>query len=266
MDYKDALRKAQDLGFAEADPSSDVEGKDARNKLAILSTLAFGNYVYGPKIPVEGITKIKAIDIEAAKRFGYRIKLMAIARQQDNGDLEARVTPMLLPKDHALAHVDYENNAIAIYYREEGRNVPYLQVGKGAGAIPTARAIFRDLVDVARKSMHGELDVPAGYLSERYARIRNVGTIEQPFYIRFLVKDVPRVLASISSILSDYATASFSGLEQKESNPGEYTPIFTTVHPVNTRRLLRAVRIANNLDITPGYPTVKEAIAIPIYN
>jgi len=264
MDYKVALRKAQDLGFAEADPSSDVEGKDARNKLAILSTLAFGKYVYGPKIPTGGITKIKAIDIEAAKRFGYRIKLMALARQ-DDGVLEARVTPMLLPQNHVLQCADNENNAIAVYYREEGRSVPYLQLGKGAGAIPTARAIFRDLVDVAKKSMHGELDIPAGYLSEQTATIKYVGRIEQPFYLRFMVQDESGALAKITNFLSDFTGVSFSEIIQPESKPGEFVPIFFTTHEVSTRKLLRTVGVIHTLQSTQSAQLVKEAIAIPIY-
>jgi len=196
LDFDSALAEAQSLGYAEADPTNDIEGYDARYKIAILSAIAFGRHVSLEDIYVEGITKITLQDIAYAESMGYVIKLLAIARRGEGNQIEARVHPALLRKSHPLAAVNGPFNAI--FVRGEGCDEVMLY-GRGAGAWPTGVAVAGDVLDCARNILCGA----AGRVlctCEAPGRVLPLSEIETKSYVRMRVKDRPGVLGSIATI------------------------------------------------------------------
>ncbi len=208
--FEDALREAQAAGYAEADPTLDVNGGDACHKLAILATLAFGARVQPTDVPTEGIESITAGDIEFAKRFGFVIKPLAVARQvlgasspeQHSTKLDLRVHPALVPQDSVLASIPGAINAVHI----EGAMLgPCVLSGPGAGALPTAMSVVSDIVDVGRNLLigaHGRVPSRA-FRGDRLKTIpiQDAGDHRSRFYLRTMVRDEPGVLAAIANVL-----------------------------------------------------------------
>jgi homoserine dehydrogenase len=202
ISFASALAQAQALGFAEADPSADVEGFDVAYKLSILSALAFGHFVKPDSIYREGITKIGQKDLEIADSFGYRIKLVGTAsRFSSNGNpkLDVRVQPMLIPKQHLLANISGSNNVILV----NGDAVEQLaMVGPGAGQLPTASAIVGDVINLAN-ALHlpdfAEYFQPE--IESGWSTVTDEGNISRRFYMRLVVHDVPGVIGKIGTIL-----------------------------------------------------------------
>lgn len=203
MDYAAALKLAQERGFAEADPAFDVSGKDAAQKLAILSGLMFDTYVPESALRVEGIESIRALDLRIARRMGYVIRLLGVARATDEGAL-LRVHPAMVPENHILASVKEERNAVFLESTTAG---PALLVGKGAGGRPTATAVLSDLIDVAssRKAPPFFQGTPVRICPEGSWR----------FYLRLQTKDKPGVLADIARVLADHGI-SIASFHQEE--------------------------------------------------
>ncbi|MDV3427337.1 MAG: homoserine dehydrogenase [Bacillota bacterium] len=198
MSYEKALKEAQEKGYAEADPTSDVEGYDVSYKLAIISSLAFGMKVHPDLIFREGINNINSIDIEYAKKFGYRIKLLAIAKERNN-KLELRVHPALVPNNHPFANVNDSFNAIFIKGNAVG---DLMLIGRGAGDLPTGSAVVGDLISILRNN---ELLPAANVLNNRLGikEIKNPDENEPKFYIRLNIKDTAGVLGQISTIFGE---------------------------------------------------------------
>ncbi len=201
LGFAEALKEAQDLGFAEADPSFDVDGVDAAQKLGLLASLAFGSWVAQEQIYTEGITQVTQLDIAYAQEFGYSVKLLALAKLEQE-QLEVRVHPALVGANSGLASVQGSFNAVSIM----GDMVDWsMLIGRGAGALPTASAVVGDLVDVARNVMKqspGRVP-PAGYQepSAQALSLKDINDITCKSYLRFQVLDRPGVLASITGIL-----------------------------------------------------------------
>lgn len=198
-DYADALAEAQSLGYAEADPTADVEGLDAAAKIAIVASIAFGVDVTTGLVDTEGISSISADDITFAARNGYVIKLLAAAERFDGAEPEvaASVHPMLVPSAHPLASVRESFNAVFV----EGAAVGDLMFyGRGAGGDPTASAVLGDLVDAAVNLSRG---AHAAIAAPRAAVMRDPGTLESAYYLSVVAVDRPGVLASIASVLGD---------------------------------------------------------------
>jgi homoserine dehydrogenase len=216
LDFATALKAAQELGYAEADPTFDIEGVDAAHKATIMSAIAFGVPVQFDKAYVEGISKLAAIDIKYAEELGYRIKLLGIARRADQG-IELRVHPTLIPAKRLLANVEGAMNAVVVRGDAVGATLYY---GKGAGAEPTASAVVADLVDVTRlHTADPEHRVP--HLAFQPDRLSNtpilpIGEVTSGYYLRLRVADVTGVLADITRILADTGI-SIDALLQKES-------------------------------------------------
>ncbi|MCK4521356.1 MAG: homoserine dehydrogenase [Nanoarchaeota archaeon] len=242
MSYEDALKKAQELGFAEADPGFDVEGKDASQKLSILASLAFDAKIE-QEILTEGITKITKKDIEYAKEMGYVIKLLAIGKKQ-NGIIELRTHPTMIPQNHIFASINDEVNAILF----SGKNIGEIFLsGKGAGKLPTASVIVTDIIGAGSRTG----------ITERHfekAEIVDMGKIKSRYYLRFSAVDKPSVLAQISKILGDNSISIAAAL-QKEVNK-DVVPIVIITHEVLEENLAKAVKECNNLDV------IKEEIVI----
>ncbi len=246
-EYEKVLKMAQEKGYAEADPTFDVEGIDTAHKLAILVSIAFGHPITAEEIYTEGITEITPLDIEFAREFGYKIKLLAIAKEED-GLLEARVHPTMIPVGHPLASVDGVFNAIFI----EGDAVgPVMLFGKGAGMMPTASAVVADVVDLVRNIRNGVRGrvPPLSYMEERKGiGLKGIGDVELPHYLRFTVVDRPGVLSKISGVLGRYEI-SIASVIQKGRRVGEPVPVVITTHHAPTEALKNALEEIDRLDV-----------------
>lgn len=236
-DFSAVLADAQKLGYAEADPSFDVDGIDAAHKLTVLTALAFNTKVDFKAVHVEGIRHVSAVDIAFAREFGYRIKLLAIARRTPRG-IEQRVHPCMVPANTPIAHVDGVFNAVAA----EGDFVgPVMFEGRGAGQNPTASAVVADLADIAAGRSGFAFGVPAAKLGKlkSAAMADHVGR----YYIRLLVKDRPGVLADVSAVLRDHKI-SIESLVQRGRAEGENTPVAVLLisHEAREADMVRALK------------------------
>lgn len=219
-DFADVLAEAQALGYAEADPTFDVEGIDAAHKLCILSSLAFGEPLQFDKVYTEGISKVSQEDVAFAEELGYRIKHLGITRQTNDG-IEMRVHPTLIPEKRLIANVDGVMNAVLIHADKLG---PSLYYGAGAGADPTASAVVADIVDVAR-SLTADPENRVPHLAFQVNEINNssilpMEKVETAYYLRMMVSDKPGVMADITRIMADQMI-SIEALLQKEPQQGE---------------------------------------------
>lgn len=221
VSYEDALKRAQKLGFAEADPTLDTNGWDAAHKALILAMLAYGITIDPDKIFVLGIENIRPCDFRFAKKLGYRIKLLVVIRSHsESNSLEIRIQPSCINKDHILASVDGVFNAIAVNGDIVGETIFY---GKGAGKNPTASAIISDVITAMRESRHPQYHT--GF--NPYGSGKNIMSIddtETPYYIRFNVADKPGVIANIAGILAKYnigISATYSSLNHIDEQTGE---------------------------------------------
>jgi homoserine dehydrogenase len=226
-DFDEALKEAQAKGYAEADPTSDVEGYDAMYKLAILASLAFGTKVSLNNIYREGITNIKAIDIEYAKEFGYIIKLLAIGKEKD-GVLELRVHPAMISSMHPLANVNDSFNAIFIRGNAIGDLMLY---GRGAGDLPTGSAVVGDIISILRNNV--ELVSNEAVIKDEnkvqgtLMKFNDMNQTESEYYIRITVKDVPGTFGEIASILGKN-NVSLSSVIQKTKGEALVPLVFVT--------------------------------------
>ncbi|MDH3624762.1 MAG: homoserine dehydrogenase [Myxococcales bacterium] len=198
--FANALKAAQEAGFAEADPTLDVTGGDAGHKLALIAALAFGARVLPSEIPTEGIEEVDPRDIQYARKFGYAIRPLAVAEHLEDDVLDLRVHPALVPLTDSLAHVDGALNAVAIQGEMVG---PSFLSGLGAGASPTATSVAGDIIDIARNSLAGG-PVRTWHLpSERDQKIQPIADLSSRYYLRFSVRDQSGVLAALSGKLGD---------------------------------------------------------------
>jgi len=249
--FADVLKEAQDLGFAEADPTLDIGGGDSAHKLAILSSLAFGTPVVLKEIYTEGIERISAIDIAFANEFGYDIKLLAITKVVD-GEIEARVHPTMISKETLLSNVSGVFNAVYVDGETVGGLLFY---GQGAGSLPTGSAVVSDLVEIARNiRSNSHHRVPAAaFVSEarKLLRICPMAEIESLYYLRFMVEDHPGVLAKISGILGKNQISISSMIQQGRKIEGG-VPLVMMTHKAKERDLQSALAEIGGLDCIMG--------------
>ncbi len=232
LDFDVVLKEAQRLGYAEADPTFDIEGVDAAHKATLMSALAFGIPVQFDKAHVEGITKLAAADIRYAEQLGYRIKLLGIAKRRDDvGGIELRVHPTLVPAKRLIANVEGAMNAVMVQGDAVGTTLYY---GKGAGSEPTASAVIADLVDITR--LHtADPDHRVPHLAFQADELRDtpvlpIDQVRTAFYLRLRVADQKGVLSSITSILAA-SDISIDAVLQRESNEGEHqTDVIILTH------------------------------------
>ena len=254
-DFADVLAEAQELGYAEADPTFDVEGIDAAHKLAILASLAFGIPLQFDKVYTEGIGHITRDDVVYAEQLGYRIKHLGVTRRTEAG-VELRVHPTLIPEKRLIANVDGVMNAVLVKADAVG---PTLYYGAGAGAEPTASAVVADLVDVARTlTVDPENRVPhlafqPGSLSD--LPILSMDEVETAYYLRLCAVDRPGVLAEITRILGD-GGISIEAVIQKEPPPGEQqVSVIMLTRRVREQQMNAAIAQIEALDTIEGAAT-----------
>ena len=255
LTFADVLKEAQRLGYAEADPTFDVEGVDAAHKITLLSALAFGIPVQFDKAHIEGISKLDATDIQYAEQLGYRIKLLGITRRRDNG-VELRVHPTLVPAKRLIANVEGAMNDVLVQADAVGSTLYY---GKGAGAEPTASAVIADVVDVTRLSTADpENRVPhLAFQPDALANlpILPIGEVECGNYLRLRVADQPGVLAEITRILAD-RNISIDALLQREPEEGEdQTDLIILTHVCREQDVLNAMDVIGKLPVVKGAVT-----------
>jgi homoserine dehydrogenase len=255
LSFDTVLKEAQRLGYAEADPTFDIEGVDAAHKITILSALAFGIPMQFDKAYIEGISKLDAIDIKYAEQLGYRIKLLGITKRTPDG-VELRVHPTLIPTKRLIANVEGAMNAVLVQGDAVGATLYY---GKGAGAEPTASAVIADLVDVTR--MHTadpENRVPhlafqPNAMSD--LKILPMDEVQTSYYLRLRVQDKPGVLADITRILAD-EQISIDAVIQKEPGEGEtQTDLIMLTHLTREKRINAAIKKIEALGVVAGKVT-----------
>jgi homoserine dehydrogenase len=253
IDFREALAKATEAGYAEADPTLDVEGFDTAHKLAILTSLAYGTEVDFDDIFIEGITQITPLDIDFARQFGYRIKLLAISK--NHGDrVEARVHPTMIPEGNLLSTISGSLNALTISGDAVGDVMLY---GHGAGMMPTASAVVGDVVDIARNLSRGATGrVPLrSFQPDKIGRIPIVSVEElvTHYYFRFTVKDQPGVLSTISGILGEYGI-SIQSVQQKGRKSTGAVPVVMLTHRAREADVQKAFRRIEALDVVDEKP------------
>ncbi len=249
------LKEAQRLGYAEADPTFDIEGVDAAHKITILASLAFGIPMQFDKAYIEGISKLDAIDIQYAEQLGYRIKLLGITKRTPEG-VELRVHPTLIPSKRLIANVEGAMNAVLVQGDAVGATLYY---GKGAGAEPTASAVIADLVDVTRMATADPLNrVPhLAFQPNAMAdlKILPMDEVQTSYYLRLRVQDKPGVLADITRILAD-EQISIDAVIQKEPEEGEeQTDLIMLTHLTREKRINAAIAKIEKLGVVAGKVT-----------
>ncbi len=236
MGFGAALKKAQELGYAEADPTNDVEGRDATYKLAILASVGFHTTVRPEQVYCEGISRLAEPDFRYAKELGYEIKLLAIAKQV-SGAVEARVHPVFIPEDFLLAKVSGVYNAVQVEGDLVGKVIFY---GRGAGAQPTSSAIISDVIAIGQSIASGK-KVPSVMRQSRPKPVRPVSELETRYYLRVSVADQPGVLAQIAKILGD-RSISIASVIQKEADAATQTAVIVIMtHPAREEFMQRAL-------------------------
>ncbi|MFA5100364.1 MAG: homoserine dehydrogenase [Candidatus Omnitrophota bacterium] len=243
--FSEALKDAQKRGFAEKDPSLDINGIDSAHKLVLLTYLCFGRMVSMNEIFIEGISHISLADINYARELGFEIKLLAIAKKEDN-ELEVRVHPTLIPQENLLASVDDVNNAIAVDSDLAGDLLFY---GPGAGQSSAASAVVSDLVDLTQGIKAGLFRPVLNIASDESVRkLRKIDEIDSRYYIRFMALDKPGVLAKIAGILAK-ANISIASVSQKEHARSKAVPIVMVIHEAREKNLREALNIIDKMNI-----------------
>ena len=253
--FAEALKDAQEQGFAEADPTYDIEGIDTAHKLAILITMSYGMKISLDDITIEGISRLEPMDIQFAGEFGYRIKLLAISR--NHGDhVEARVHPTMVPENHLLASINGAYNAIHFTGDMVGNVLLY---GQGAGMMPTGSAVAADIVDIARNIKNNSVNrVPALSYPPEQISDRGITPMEDlrcPYYFRIFAQDKPGVLSAVSGILSKHEISIESVIQKGRKQSGPVSIVLLT-HNAQEAAVRKALAEINALDVVTN-ETVK---------
>lgn len=240
LEFSEALKGAQEKGYAEADPTLDISGKDAAHKLTILSSIASNSPIPYEKLYVEGITGITKMDIRFAQSFGFTIKLLAIYRQMKDG-LDLRVHPTLIEDSHLLAAVNNELNAIFVKGDFVGNTMFY---GPGAGERPTASAIVGDIVDLSRDLLlqEGEKYCNRAINLTENVKLIPIEEVSNRFYLRFLTQDMPGVLSMISGVLAEYGISISSMVQLENEEKDNYIPIVLLTHEAKENSMEQALQ------------------------
>lgn len=254
-EFADVLKEAQKLGYAEADPTYDIEGIDSAHKLAILATLAYGSSFSVRDVHVEGISKISPLDIDFARELGYKLKLLAIAKET-NGKVELRVHPTMVPEDYLISKVDGVYNAVYVEGDAVGSTLYY---GRGAGDLPTGSAVVSDIADIARGIVSGSAaQLCPGSVSPKPKSLMKMDDVISMYYFRFSALDRPGVLSTISGILGKYNISIISVI-QKGSHRGKAVPLVVLTHLAREKDVTSALREINRLPIV-----VSKAVCIRV--
>ncbi|NJM32471.1 MAG: homoserine dehydrogenase, partial [Limnobacter sp.] len=248
LPFQEVLAQAQALGYAESDPTFDIEGIDAAHKITLLGAMAFGVPVQFDKAYIEGIAQLSGEDIAFAEELGYRVKLLGIARRAEEG-FELRVHPTLIPARRLIANVEGVMNAVLVKANAVG---PTLYYGAGAGAMPTASAVVADLIDIARASQ-GPLSsrVPVmAFQRNRMGKAETLpmGKVVTACYLRLLVQDKPGVLAEVTRIFAEHHISIGAMIQRQPEDEGDEAQIVLLTHRCIEGNINKAIELIENLD------------------
>ena len=249
-----ALKEAQEKGFAEADPTFDIEGIDSAHKIAILSQLAYGTPVKFEDITIQGISSVTIHDIECAREFGYRVKLLAISKF-DGDFVDIRIHPAMIPQSNPMANVNGVLNAVRVCDDLMEENI---LIGHGAGSLPTGSAVVADIIEIARDILSGsKLRVPPQSFQNieiKTIPILNIESIDSEYFLRFSVLDNPGVLSRISGILGQHSIGIQSVIQKGRCNEGRGVPLIMMTHRANEKNIQLALREIDELEVVCEKP------------
>ncbi|MDR0956538.1 MAG: homoserine dehydrogenase [Endomicrobium sp.] len=257
--YESALKRAQEEGFAEAEPSFDTNGIDTANKLAILSSLAWGGWIKVKDISTNGIANLDIEDVLITRDFGYDVKLIGSAQKTKNG-IDLSVQPCLVNHEHTFATVENEYNAVMITGKDSGDVLFY---GKGAGQLPAASAVVSDIINLSKSIVANTAGVVSDVIYNKNKKIKIIpsGKSRAPYYLRLSVFDKPGVLSKISGILGKYKV-SIASLSQPDINDSNYARIIIITHETYRENIEKALKQINATKSIVKYKTVKIKIEI----
>jgi homoserine dehydrogenase len=260
-DFPDALKDAQKLGYAEADPTLDINGGDSGHKLAILASIAFGYEVEFDDVYVEGIESISINDIRRGEEMGYAIKLLGIAEKSDDGRLWLRVVPAFIADDELLAQVSGPFNAVSIFGSAVGNTMFY---GRGAGMMPTASAVVADIIEVANGNSKRLFDTLISKPHEETKKVlADVKDSVSRYYIRLNALDKPGVFAAIADTLGKFNISISGALQHEGQAPENYVPVMITTHFTTQRKIENAIKAICGLNIVAEKPVCIQIVDIP---
>ena len=260
-EFCEVLAKAQEKGYAEADPTLDISGGDSAHKLTILASIAFGYEIKLDDIFVEGIEGISRDDIRYGGEMGYCLKLLAIGQKDEQGRISLRVHPSFIAKDNSLARVEGPFNAVSIFGSAVGQVMFY---GRGAGMMPTASAVVADIIDVAL----GNSATTFRHLnlrprSQAAPLIEKIDNLVSRFYIRIMCKDQPGVIAQWSRVLADHQISISGALQHEGTGPENTVPVVIVTHPTLQKNITAALEDMEKLDVIGGKPVCIRIVDIP---
>ena len=255
-DFNTALKEAQEKGFAEADPTFDIQGIDSAHKIAVMTRLAYGTPVTFDDITVTGISGITSEDIECAREFGYRIKLLAISKC-DGHAIDIRVHPAMIPIAHPMANVNGSLNAIRVCDDMMEENI---LIGHGAGSLPTGSAVVGDVVEISRNILTnvGER-LPAGSFLEKEVKripLKDISEVESEYFLRFSVQDKTGVLSKISGILGKYSISIESMIQRGRGKGSEGVPLVMMCHKSSEKNIQSALNEIEELNVVCEKPNL----------
>ena len=248
IDFDSALRIAQELGFAEADPTLDISGGDAQHKIVILASLAFNTAIDMQHVYVEGVEHIERRDMQYADELGFVLKLLAHAERMDDGVL-VKVHPTLVPRDNPLAAISWEDNAIMVYSDFLGKSMYY---GKGAGKRPTASAVVADIVDISQRISFGAECDRALYSFTQELPQLPFDRSRSRYYLRFFVLDRPGILSKISGILGENDISIASVIQKETEEERQHVPLVMMTHKAHEAHITRAIEAIDRLPEVEG--------------
>jgi len=260
-EFSEALAQAQSLGYAEADPTLDINGSDSAHKLAILASIAFGTEIALDDIFVEGIEKVSKDDIRYGGEMGYVLKLLAIGQKSKDNKISLRVHPSFIARDNSLARVNGSFNAVSIFGNAIGQVMYY---GRGAGMMPTASAIVADIIDVAMGNSITVFEhLTLKPRNEADAMIDKIDNLICRFYIRIMCKDKPGVIAQWSKVLAEHQISISGALQHEGLGPDNTVPVVIATHPVPQKNITAALKDMEKLDTIGAKPVCIRIVDIP---
>ncbi len=259
--FNDVLKSAQDKGFAEADPTLDINGTDTAHKLTILAGLAFGCRIEMKDIHIDGIECIEIEDIRNAQEMGYVLKLLAIGEKDSAGQLSLRVHPSFISEDTPLADVDGPFNAVSVFGNAVGNVMFY---GRGAGMMATASAVVADILEIALGTSQQLFErMPMVKEKRKSANFKKIEDIQSRFYLRIMAKDQPGVFARYGQILGKHGISISGAMQHEGSGPDNTVPVVITTHPTRQKSMVAALNELQRLDILRGKPVCIRIVEIP---
>lgn len=260
-DFPVALKKAQELGYAEADPTLDINGGDTGHKLAILASIAFGYEIEFDDVYVEGIEKISIDDIHCGEEMGYVLKLLGIAEKNQQGQISLRVVPAFISKDDLISKVDGPFNAVSVFGSSVGKTMYY---GRGAGMLPTASAIVADIIEIALGNSQRLFEsVQLRPKAEAQKVLVSAEEHNSRFYVRLMAKDEPGVLATIADLLGKNSISISGALQHEGKGPENTVPVIITTHMTAQKNITCALKQLSSLEVIGKNPVCIEIVDIP---